>query len=148
MHSATLKITNSRRIFQLLLVVLAASAAACSGLIDELPTTPDPVITTETFTGTLTVNGGQTHPVFTSATGSVVATLTSLGETPPEAVGFSMGTLSVTGACNTMLSNDNAIVNTVLNGTVSTLQGSLCVRVYDTGRLTGPVNYTFTVSHP
>ena len=141
-------ITQSSCRFRLLLVLVAVSAAGCSGLIDELPTTPDPVITTETFSGTLTVNGGQTHPVFTSATGSVVATLTSLGEAPPEVVGFSMGTLSLSGACNTMLSNDNAIVNTVLNGTVSTLQGSLCVRVYDTGKLTGPVNYTFTVSHP
>ncbi len=141
-------ITQSSCVLRLLLVLVAVSAAGCSGLIDELPTTPDPVITTETFSGTLTVNGGQTHPVFTSATGTVVATLTSLGEAPPEAVGFSMGTLSVSGACNTMLSNDNAIVSTVLNGTVSTLQGSLCVRVYDTGKLTGPVNYTFTVSHP
>jgi hypothetical protein len=140
--------TKSSCGLQLMLVLVAVSAAGCSGLIDELPTTPDPVITTETFSGTLTVNGGQTHPVFTSATGSVVATLTSLGEAPPEVVGFSMGTLSLSGACNTMLSNDNAIVNTVLNGTVSTLQGSLCVRVYDTGKLTGPVNYTFTVSHP
>ena len=140
--------TKSSCGLRLLLVLVAVSAAGCSGLIDELPTTPDPVITTETFSGTLTVNGGQTHPVFTSATGSVVATLTSLGEAPPEVVGFSMGTLSLSGACNTMLSNDNAIVNTVLNGTVSTLQGSLCVRVYDTGKLTGPVNYTFTVSHP
>ena len=146
MHIETF--TTKSSVLRLLLVLVAVSAAGCSGLIDELPTTPDPVITTETFSGTLTVNGGQTHPVFTSATGSVVATLTSLGEAPPEVVGFSMGTLSVTGACNTMLSNDNAIVSTVLNGTVSTLQGSLCVRVYDTGKLTGPVNYTFTVSHP
>jgi hypothetical protein len=28
------------------------------------------------------------------------------------------------------------------------LSGALCVRIYDVGRLTAPVDYTFTVSHP
>jgi hypothetical protein len=130
------------------IAALAVTVSGCSGLIDELPTTPDPVITTETFTGTLNVNGGRTHPVFLAATGNVVATLTSLGDAPPSNVGFSMGTLSLTGACNTVLSNDAAAVNTVLSGTVSTLSGSLCVRIYDNGNLTGPVDYAFTVSHP
>ena len=134
-------------ILRALLASLAVTAAACSGLIDELPTTPDPVITTETFSGTLTVNGGQTHQFFTGATGAVTATLTSLGETPPETVGFSMGTMA--GAtCTIVLANDQAVVTSVLTGTVSTLQGALCVRMYDVGKLTRPVDYTFTVSHP
>ena len=138
------------RLFCLRLLIgsLAATVSACSGLIDEFPTTPDPVITTDTFTGTLTVNGGATHPVFTGATGQVVATLTSLGEAPPAKVGFSMGTLGLTGACNIVLRNDNSVVNTALTGTVSSLSGSLCVSVYDTGAMTAPVDYTFTVSHP
>ncbi len=130
-----------------LLVQVAAAAIGCGGLISSLPTTPTPVIVTETFTGTLTVNGAATHNVFTSATGAVTATLTSLGETAPAKVGFSMGTLA--GAtCSAVLTNDNAVVTSVLTGTVSTLGGSLCVRVYDVGVLTEPVPYTFTVSHP
>jgi hypothetical protein len=132
----------------LILATLAVTASACKGLIDEFPTTPDPVITTETFTGTVTVNGSATHPVFTGATGSVVATVTSLGEEPPSKIGFSMGTLGLTGVCNVVLKKDDAVVNTVLTGTVSTLSGSLCVSVYDTGALTAPVDYSFTVSHP
>jgi hypothetical protein len=134
-------------ILRALIASLAVTVAACSGLIDELPTTPDPVISTETFTGTLTVNGGQTHQFFTSATGAVTATLTSLGETPPERVGFSMGTMAGS-TCSIVLANDQAVVTSVLTGTVSTLQGALCVRMYDVGTLTGPVDYTFTVSHP
>lgn len=130
------------------MVALAIGASACSGLIDELPTTPDPVFTTDTFNGTVTVNGSQTHPVFTAATGAVTATLTSLGEAPPSKVGFSMGTLSATGVCTVVLKNDNATVNSVLTGTVSTLQGSLCVSIYDTGAMTSAVDYVFTVSHP
>ncbi len=133
---------------RLLIVSLAIGASACSGLIDDLPTTPDPVITTETFNGTLTVNGSQTHPVFTSATGTVTATLTSLGEAAPSKVGFSMGTLSQLGVCTVVLKNDNATVTSVLTGTVATLQGTLCVSVYDTGALSEPVDYVFTVSHP
>ena len=95
----------------------------------------------------MTVNGGQTHQFFTSATGAVTATLTSLGEAPPERVGFSMGTMAGS-TCTIVLANDQAVVTSVLTGTVSTLQGALCVRMYDVGRLTGPVDYTFTVSHP
>ena len=134
-------------ILRALIASLSVTVAACSGLIDELPTTPDPVISTETFSGTLTVNGGQTHQFFTAATGAVTATLTSLGEAPPERVGFSMGTMAGS-TCTIVLANDQAVVTSVLTGTVSTLQGALCVRMYDVGRLTGPVDYTFTVSHP
>jgi hypothetical protein len=123
--------------------------AGCSGQIDQLPTTPDPVITTDTFTGTLTVNGAQTHFVFTTATGLVTATITSLGDNPPAKVGFSLGTLAgTTCTSNPTLYNDSAVVTTVLSGSVQTLGGSLCARIYDTGALTQAVPYTFTVSHP
>ena len=133
---------------RILIASLAVTVSACSGLIDELPTTPDPEIRTETFNGTLTVNGSQTHSVFTGATGPVVATLTSLGDTPPSKVGFSMGTLGVTGVCSIHLRKDDAVVNTALEGTVSSLSGSLCVSIYDTGAMSAPVDYIFTVSHP
>lgn len=141
------EVRMQKLVLQLLIVSLAVTVSACSGLIDQFPTTPDPVITTVTFNGTLTVNGAATHQFFTAATGTVTATLTSLGENPPEAVGFSMGTMA--GAtCNIVLANDQAVVTTVVRGTVSTLSGALCVRVYDVGKLTAPVDYTFTVSHP
>jgi hypothetical protein len=133
---------------RLFLVPIAALAVGCSGDIDNLPTTPDPVIVTETFTGTLNINGGVTQNVFTGATGAVNATLTSLGDNPPAKVGFSMGTLGSSGVCTPVLVKDDAVVNTSLAGTVSTLAGSLCVRVYDTGALTESVNFTFTVTHP
>jgi hypothetical protein len=129
---------------------VALLAGACSSVYDDLPTTPDPVTVTDTFTGTITVNGAATHPFATAATGSVVATITSLGDNPPAKVGFLLGTYSgttctlATGA----LFNDNAVVTTVITGTVSTLNGSLCVRIYDVGAMTEPVPYTITVAHP
>ena len=130
-----------------LLPVLALSVG-CEGEINNLPTTPDPVIVTETFTGDLTINGATTHNVFTGATGAVSATITSLGDEPPAKVGFSMGTLGSTGVCTAVMTNDSAVVTSSLVGTVSTLAGSLCVRIYDVGSLTGTVPYTFTVTHP
>ena len=131
-----------------LVLSTAGFGAACSGDIDDFPTTPDPVIVTETFTGTITVNGAATHNVFALATGSVIATLTSLGENAPSKVGFSLGTLSTIGACTVVLHNDNAVVNTSLSGTVASLNGSLCVRVFDVGALAAPVEYAITVNHP
>jgi hypothetical protein len=135
-------------ILRALVLSVALVAAGCEGEINNIPTTPDPVFVTDTFTGTLTVNGAQTHNVFTSATGMVTATVTSLGENAPEKVGFSMGTLSTIGACTVVLHNDNAVVNSSLSGTVASLNGSLCVRVFDVGALKATVDYTITVSHP
>src|SRR5262245_28056041 len=135
-------------ILRALVLSLAIAAAGCEGEIANIPTTPDPVFVTETFTGTLTINGAQTHNVFTSATGTVTATVASLGESAPEKVGFSLGTLSTIGTCTVVLHNDNALVNSSLSGTVASLNGSLCVRVFDVGALKAPVDYTVTVYHP
>jgi hypothetical protein len=130
-----------------LVLPLLLAIAACEGTINQIPNTPDPIAVTETFSGTLNINGASTHFVFLGATGAVTATLTSLGESAPSKVGFSLGTLSTTGTCTTVLYNDNAVVTTSLTGTVSTLQGSLCARIYDVGALTETIPYTFTVTH-
>jgi hypothetical protein len=121
--------------------------AGCKGQISSLPTTPDPVIVTENFDGVVNINGAVTHTFFTSATGTVTATLTGLGDTPPSKIGFSMGTYSGS-TCTVVLRNDNAVATSVIQGTVTTLAGSLCISVYDVGALTAPVSYTVTVVHP
>ena len=125
---------------------LAMFTAACEGDIANIPTTPDPVTVTETFTGSVTINGAATHTFFTSATGTVTATLISLGENPPALVGLSMGTYSGS-TCSLLLTNDRAVVSSVVSGTVTTLGGNLCVRIYDVGNLTEPVSYEIRVEH-
>lgn len=127
------------------LVVLGV--AGCDSQINNLPTTPDPVIVTENFDGVVNVNGSVTHTFFTSATGTVTATLTGLGDNPPSKIGFSMGTYAGS-TCSIVLRNDNAVATSVITGTVTTLAGSLCISVYDVGALTAPVSYTVTVVHP
>ena len=138
--------------YGLLVLPLALVAGACSSVYDDFPTTPDPVMVTETFTGTININGAASHPFFTSATGTVTATLSSLGETPPAAIGLSLGTYSGT-TCSinnatSGLFNDRAVVSSVVQGTVSTLGGALCVRIYDVGSLTESVPYEIKVQHP
>lgn len=136
------------RVFALSVTMLVVIAAAgCDGDISKIPTTPTPDPVTETFTGQVNVSGSSTTNFFTTATGSVVATLTSLGDNPPEKVGFSMGTMSGS-TCSVILRNDAAVVTSVITGTVTSLAGSLCISVYDVGALTETVPYTFTVTHP
>jgi len=136
------------RAFVLSVAALAVMVTAgCAGEINNLPTTPTPDPVTETFTGQVNINGSSTTNFFTSATGVVVATLTSLGDNPPEKIGFSMGTMSGS-TCSIVLRNDSAVVTSVITGTVSTLAGSLCISVYDVGSLTETVPFTFTVRHP
>lgn len=134
--------------FRVFALVLAVTAAACSGEIDSFfPTTPDPVRVTETFSGTITINGAATHAFFTSTTGAVSATLISLGDNPPETIGLSLGTWSGA-ACSIVLAQDRATVSSVVTATVSTLGGSLCVRIYDVGSLSAAVPYEVRVDHP
>ena len=136
------------RLFKFVAFVLplAMFAVACEGDIASIPTTPDPVTVTETFTGTLNINGAATHAFVTFATGAVTATLTSLGENPPAAIGLSLGTMSGS-TCSLLLTNDRAVVSSIVSGTVTTLGGSLCVRIYDVGRLTATVPYEIRVEH-
>lgn len=136
------------RAFKLVAVLLPLllTVSACESEFDNIPTTPDPVTVTETFSGSININGAATHTFFTSATGTVTATLTSLGDNPPAQVGFSIGTFA--GAnCSLLITNDKAVVTSVVAGVVTTLGGSLCVRIYDVGSLTESVPYEIRVEH-
>jgi hypothetical protein len=133
--------------FVVLALPLALAGAGCQdGINTNFPTTPDPVPVTETFSGSLTINGAATHTFSTLATGTVTATLMSLGENPPSQVGLSLGTWAGS-TCSLVLTNDKAVVTSVVTGTVTTLAGSLCVRIYDVGSLTASVPYEIKVDH-
>jgi hypothetical protein len=126
---------------------VALAAGACGKKAATSPTTPDVATTTETFSGTIGKNGAATHSFFTTATGSVTATLTNLDPAETGTIGLSMGTWNGV-TCAIVLANDKAVLTTVVTGTVSSSSGSLCVRVYDVGSITGPTDYEVTVVHP
>lgn len=127
-------------------VLLAALSAACNNTPTvTTPTTTAPVYVTDTFAGTLTRNGATTFPFSVSSQGAVTATLTSVSEASLT-IGMSLGSWNGT-VCNILLANDQARQGVTMLGTASGI-GTLCLRVYDIGQVTTPVDYTVTVSHP
>lgn len=131
-----------------LLIALLLAATLGTGCGEDAPTTPsapDPVAVSETFTDVLTPNGGRTHPFVAERAGTVTATITTLAADPAPIVGLSLGTWNGI-ACQIILANDNAQVGVTLTGSATSI-GSFCVRVYDTGRLTQPIEYVVSVTH-
>jgi hypothetical protein len=121
-------------------------AAACDNGPVVTPTPIGPSVT-ETFSGTLTKNGGVTHTFAATSRGSVTATLTKVDPDSTLAIGVSLGTWNGT-SCQTILSNDATTVGTGLLATVSGV-GNLCLRVYDSaGKVPASEAYSVDVAHP
>jgi hypothetical protein len=102
-----------------------------------------------TISGTLTVNGGATHPFLVQRAGNAVATLTELLPDNTAVIGLSMGTWNGV-SCQIIIANDNATLNPSaptpsVVGTASA--GNFCVRVHDVGKLTQPVEYSLVIRH-
>ena len=139
--------------------VLVAAALAAAGCGSDPITNPDattPTQVTETYEGTLTINGAVTHPIVVQTAGTVVATVTALDpptyvvgdETRDTLLGLSLGTwngLVCTIGAPT-LANDKAKVGVSLTGS-ATATGNYCVRVYDSGGLAQATAYQLTVTH-
>jgi hypothetical protein len=139
-----------RLTFGALIVLLTFAAAGCSD--DDLPTeptTPPTVITEPPFVGTITPNGAITSPFTATSFGAVVVTLVALDPNPDNALrlGLSLGTWNGQG-CQTIISNDNAGIGTVITGQTSGA-AALCARIYDArGSLTEPVAFEIRITHP
>jgi hypothetical protein len=133
-----------------LILVAALGAGGCSSsdTTTTTPTTPSLGPLTDTFTGTLIVNGAQSFPFAVTAGGTVAATVVSVQPDVTLVIGLSLGTWN--GAnCAIVLSNDSATQGSTITGTASNA-GNLCVRIYDVGHVTAasPAAYTVAVSHP
>ena len=130
------------------LLMGALLAAACDNELENItaPDEPAPTVT-ETFTGTITVNGAVTHTFSAAAAGTVTATLTEVAPDATVPVGLGLGTWN--GAnCQLVLTKDDAVKGNAIIGNVSGT-GALCARVSDpASRLTQALTYTLTVVHP
>jgi hypothetical protein len=130
------------------LLALFLSAAACGSDTPTTPTTPTPDPVTDNFAGTLTVNGATTYAFNVNAQGPVYAALNSLSDASA-IVGLSLGIYNTaSGTCTTTSthSNDQAVQGATLTGSATGV-GTLCVRIYDVGRLGGAVDYSIAVTH-
>ena len=114
---------------------------------DDTPTGPPPTSSiTETFTETLTRNGGRVHTFSVTATGGISALLVTLSPDSTHAVGLSLGTWNGS-ICQIILDNPAAIQGSVVVGQTSAV-GEFCVRIYDaTGTLPRPQTYAIEVTH-
>jgi hypothetical protein len=136
-----------------LLLAVMSGAAGCNNNTTTNPTTPTTPTTpgsstTETFSGTLNMNGGASFPFVAGAAGTVTAALTTVAPDSTVAIGLSLGAWTGT-ACQISIANDSATQTAIITGTV-TAAAALCVRVYDTGKVTAaqPVDFTVTIVHP
>jgi len=127
------------------LILAGAAAAGCSD-DNAPPTTPieTPVQISESFQGSINLNGAATHTFATERAGQATATLTTLSPDSAAIVSFVFGTWNGQ-YCQAILWKDDATQAQNLVGNAS--QGSFCVRVADIGRLTAPTDYVITVSH-
>jgi hypothetical protein len=128
------------------LVALALFAAACDNGPDIVPD-PSPVLVTETFTGTINLNGAQSHGFNVSRAGTVTATISAI-DPSGSFIGFQLGTWSGV-VCTAVLTNDAGTLSSVLSAATQS-QASLCVKLHDpNGILTDKsVTYTVIVTHP
>lgn len=136
------------RILMLLLLVLTTAACDTQDPF-EIPTNPTPPNpTTVNFSGAINRNGAQTHTFSSGASGTLTATLVTLGPDASLIVGLSLGTWNGN-ACQIVLAKDNATQGSILTGGVSAL-GNLCVRIYDVGNVPAAqqVTYEIQVIHP
>ncbi len=128
------------------LLALALVGPACDNGPGAI-TPPTPVFVTETFTGTVTLNGSISHGFNVSTGGPTTAEITAID--PSGAfLGFEMGTWSGV-VCTAVLSNDAGTLSSVLQASTQS-SASLCVRLHDPNGIlvNNPVTYSVKVVHP
>jgi hypothetical protein len=126
-------------------LLLAALAAGCSDDNTSTVTPTPPVQVSETFAGTITLNGAFSHTFTVARAGQVTAQVTALAPDATVTIGVALGTWNGT-ACQLIITNDAAQLSAVTIGT-ATGPGTLCVRVSDVGQLSAPSDYEVRVDH-
>jgi hypothetical protein len=126
----------------LLVALLATALAGCSSTTVTQPT-PPPVLTTDTFTGTLTPSGTNYY-TFIAKSGTVAVALTSIGPDPTLKIGMTIGVYSLL-TCSTVIDNSAVGVGTQLVG-LATATTSMCISVYDPGTIPTGATVTFTAT--
>jgi hypothetical protein len=98
----------------------------------------------QSFSGTLTVNGAQTHSFTVDRAGAVSAQVKALSD-QSATLGVSLGAYNGS-ACTIIISKTDAVLNSSVAGTAQST-GQFCVWVNDVGKLTSGVDYTIDVTH-
>jgi len=126
-------------------LAIGLSASACDSDTPTGPTEEPPVAVTETFSGTVTLNGAVRHTFVTQRAGSVTATLGTLSPDSTTVLSLSLGTWNGQ-TCQLIIARDDITSGGSVVGEATA--GNFCVRVSDpNGQLTQPVGYEVNVTH-
>jgi len=136
---------HSALIAALLLGALGSVGCGSDNTVTNPTDTGTPVSVTESFTDTLTVNGGRTQAFTVNRAGTVTARIAALSPDDTITIGLSLGTWNGS-VCQIILANDAAVLNSQITGTAQNT-GQFCARIYDVGKLTGATDYTIEVTH-
>jgi hypothetical protein len=136
------------------LVALVVTAVACSDSnatsTTSAVTSPSSTTITESFTGTLTLNGAASFPFSSTTSGSMTATLTTFSPDTTLPVGLWFGVWDGS-RCFNGGANDKAVQGSVLPAFAPSA-GTWCVRIYDSmGNVPaspGGDTYQLDVTHP
>ena len=136
----------------LVFLLLAALASACDNSGSTSTTAPSVTVadptTTETFTGTLAVQGTNVHLfTVTVVPGTVNVTLTQAGPPSTITIGLGAGVPDSTGACPLSIGVQAVAGTTPQVVGTATTAGQFCVAVVDVGNMASPITYTVTVAH-
>jgi hypothetical protein len=128
-----------------LVLAIGLSASACGSDDPVGPSEPAPVAVTETFSGTVTLNGAVRHTFVTQRAGSVTATLGALSPDSAAVLSLSLGTWNGQ-ACQLIIARDDITSGGSVVGEATA--GNFCVRVSDpNGQLTQAIGYEVSVTH-
>jgi NADPH:quinone reductase-like Zn-dependent oxidoreductase len=136
------------RLISRLVPIVAASLimGGCGNSSDNSVVAPPPPTLTDTFSGTLTLNGATAYSFTVTGAGNITAQLTTLSPDSTSPVGLLLGTWNGS-VCQIVLFNDNSVQGSVVVGTASAI-GSFCVRIYDAaGTVVNPQAYVIDVFH-
>jgi hypothetical protein len=125
--------------------LIAIAAAGCG--LPESTTSPTTTPPTESFSGTLALQGSNVFAFTVTQTGTVAVTLASLSPSPTGGVGLGIGTPSGTAACTLTSSTPNATAASTAQITITLNPGTFCVKVYDTGNVTTASTFTINLVH-
>ena len=128
------------------LVAVSLIMSGCHSSSDNPVVAPPPPTLTDSFTGTLTMNGAAVYPFNVTGSSQIQAQLTTLSPDSTKPVGLSLGTWNGS-ICQIVLDNPNSVQGSVVPG-ASSATGSFCVRIYDAaGTVVNPQTYTIDVQH-
>ena len=130
----------------LLVMAAALAGASCGDDNTTTPTSPTPVYVTDTFSGTVEINGTARHTFAAKTPGSIVIALTTLAPDSTLQMGIGLGTWDGT-ACAIVLQTGSASQSSQFSAS-TTSAGNYCVTIFDVGNLTSSADYAISVTHP